>query len=338
MLAVAGILGMGPHGEARASSEDFRSFSLYMENDAIVGDDDQYTNGLKLTWSRYGLTELPEHAWLHRWLYPVVRKLGFDDPDVSEFALTASIGQSIYTPRDIESPELVRDDRPYAGITYGEIGFHKRFPRRMDTLGICVGIVGPHSYAEEVQSFAHDLLNSREPNGWDNQLEDEPVINLIYDRKYKLFAKGVGEGLGGDVIVNGGGTLGNAMTNANMGISGRFGWDIPSDFGNFPIQPATCFHAELKDFAANGLRRRFGVHLFVSAATTLVLHDILLDGNTFRDSHGVDKEPVVFSFGGGIAVVYRKVKFVISYITRTKSFETQRHRDVYGSVCCSFQY
>ncbi|MBW2561068.1 MAG: DUF2219 family protein, partial [Deltaproteobacteria bacterium] len=36
--------------------------------------------------------------------------------------------------------------------------------------------------------------------------------------------------------------------------------------------------------------RRFGFHLFLAANGTAVAHNILLDGNTFRDSHSVDKK------------------------------------------------
>ena len=32
--------------------------------------------------------------------------------------------QNIYTPGDISRTDLVPDDRPYAGITYGGVGFH----------------------------------------------------------------------------------------------------------------------------------------------------------------------------------------------------------------------
>lgn len=338
-LAAAGIVLAGPWTGAAAdeSSRKFRTFSLYMENDVIAGDDDQYTNGLKLAWSRYGLSELPKDAWTHRWLYPAVRKLGFGDGEDSEKALTFSIGQNIYTPRDIASEELVRDDRPYAGITYMEIGFHRKSNFRMHTLGLCAGIVGPHSYAEQFQTVGHDVLNNDTPRGWDHQLEDEPILGLIYDYKHKLAASGMGKGVGGDVIFNVGAGLGNALTYAEMALMARYGWNIPFDCGDFPIHPATCFNAELREFSGDG-PRRIGVHLFLSAGSRLVMRDIFLDGNTFRDSHSVDKEPVVGMFSGGVGLVYGKFKTVLAYITRTKAFETQQHRDVYGSISFSFQY
>ena len=317
---------------------EFHTFSLYIENDVFAGNDDQYTNGLKLTWSRYGLSELPEDAWAHRWLYPIVKRLGFRNQPDSEKALTFSMGQNIYTPRDIEKTELIRNDRPYAGITYIEIGFHKKYKNRMHTLGLCAGIVGPHSYAEQLQTFGHALLNSDETNGWDHQLEDEPVICVIYDYKRKIFESNINAGFGGNVIVNTGGGLGHALTFLNIGMMTRYGWNVPDDCGNFPIQPATCFNAELKQSTCGIQKDRFGVHFFLSAGSQVVLHDIFLDGNTFRDSHSVGKKPIIGVFMGGIGLVVGRVKTVFAYVARTKSFETQPDAEVFGSINFSFQY
>ena len=318
--------------------KDHHTFNLYMENDTIAGDDDQYTNGLKLTWSRFGLSELPGDAWLHKWLYPVVRPLGFDRMDGSEKALTFSVGQNIYTPDDIRQTDLVKADRPYAGITYIELGFHKRVDNHMHTLGLCGGIVGPDSYAEEMQSAFHEVINSSDPQGWDNQLENEPVLNLIYDYKKKLFATGLQSGLGNDIIFNTGGVIGNAMTFYNIGLLYRWGWNIPADCGNFPIQPASCFNAEVEEKMCLNPQGRYGVHLFFSANGRAVLRDIFLDGNTFRDSHSVDKKPFVGTFMGGIGFVGGPIKTVLAYVYQTKSFDGQKDPQVFGSLSFSYRY
>lgn len=325
------------HAGLSCRDQVFKTFSLYWENDAIADDDDQYTNGVKLTWSRYGLAELPDDARIHRWLYPVVRRLGFDDPE-AEKALTFSLGQNIYTPRDIESHELVPDDRPFAGVTYVEIGFHKKLARRMHTLGLCAGIVGPHSYAEKIQKYTHEVLGSDEINGWDHQLEDEPVFCLIYDYKRKIYSRNINAGLGGDVILNTGGGLGTSQTFLGFGVMGRYGLNVPDDCGNFPIQPATCFNAELRQASCRLQEDRFGAHLFLSAGSQVVFRNIFLDGNTFRDSHSVDKKPLVGVFMGGIGLVVKKTKTVLAYVVRTKSFDTQPEPEVYGSINFSVQY
>jgi lipid A 3-O-deacylase len=326
------------HAEESCLSREFKTFTFYVENDIFAGTDKQYTGGFKLTWSRHGLSTFPEDAWLHSWLYPVVNRLGFENTPETENALTFSIGQSVYTPGDIQETELIRDDRPYAGITYIEIGFHRKLENHMHTLGLCAGIVGPHSYAEAFQTAGHGILNSKEPKGWDHQLEDEPVICLIYDYKQKILTSNINAGVGGDVVFNTGAGIGNVRIYYNIGLMMRYGWNVPNDCGNFPIQPATCINAELKQSVCDSPKKRFGAHLFFSAGSQLVLRDILLDGNTFRDSHSVDKKPVVGVFVGGIGLVYGKIKTVFAYVARTKSFETQQDPEVFGSINFSFQY
>jgi hypothetical protein len=340
-LMIIFFWGMMPsrlYAEDSCLSPEFKTFTFYMENDIFAEKDGQYTNGFKLTWTRYGLEQLPEDAWAHRWLYPVVKRLGFAKKSGSEKALTFSVGQNIYTPDDIEETERIPDDRPYAGILYMELGFHRRFRNRMHTLGLYAGIVGPHSYAEALQSEGHALFHNKEPKGWDHQLEDEPVLCLIYDYKRKMFASNINAGAGGDIIFNTGAGLGNVKTFCHAGLMMRYGWNVPNDFGNFPIQPATCFHSELKESVCGRHKKKYGAHLFFSAGCQLVLHDILLDGNTFRDSHNVDKKPVIGIFMGGIGLVTGRVKTVIAYVARTKSFDTQSETEAYGSMNVSFHY
>jgi hypothetical protein len=332
------LCGIAPIHATNQESMDqnFRRFSLYFENDVFAGVDNQYTNGLKLTWSRYGLSRLPDDALFHRWLYPIAKRLGFSHLE-SEKTLTFSLGQNIYTPNDIETIELIKDDRPYAGVTYAEIGFHRKFHNQMHTFGFCFGIVGPHSYAKEVQTFAHEVLNDTAPGGWDHQLKDEPIFCIIYDYKRKIFAAGINDGIGGDVILSAGGGLGTARIFFNTGISFRYGWNVPNDCGNFPIQPATCFNAELKNGTCN-LHNRLGVHLFTSFYGQAILREIFLDGNLFQDSHSVDKKPVVGYFMGGLGIIFGKLKTVFAIVEHTRSFETQDEREVFGSINLSLDY
>ena len=328
----------GIYADESSPSSEHHTFSFHFENDAFVSNDVQYTNGLKLIWSSYGMSKLPEDARFHKWLYPLIKGINFYNSSEFKKALTFSIGQNIYTPDDIKTAGVIKDDRPYAGITYVEFGFHKRNTLYMHTLELCAGIVGPHSYAEEVQSSVHSLLNTNEPEGWDNQLEDEPVLCLVYDYKTKLVATGVNSGFGGDLIFNTGGSLGNAATFYKAGLLTRYGWNVPDDFGNFPIQSATCFNAELGDTGYYKRKNRIGMHMFFSATTKAVLRDIFLDGNTFRDSHSVDKKFIVAAFSCGVGIISGGFKTTISYVHQTKLFDSQKKPQKFVTFNVSFQY
>ena len=71
---------------------------------------------------------------------------------------------------------------------------------------------------------------------------------------------------------------------------------------------------------------------FMSCDGRVVLHDISLDGNTFRESHSVDKEIMVADVMAGIAFKKGNFKFTYSYVYRTKQFKTQDYDTIFGSL------
>jgi len=68
----------------------------------------------------------------------------------------------------------------------------------------------------------------------------------------------------------------------------------------------------------------------------VVLHDITLDGNTFRDSHSIDKEILVADIMAGIACNRGNFKCTYSYIYRTKQFKEQDYDTIFGALSFSF--
>ncbi|MFA4261132.1 DUF2219 family protein, partial [Xanthomonas perforans] len=87
------------------------------------------------------------------------------------------------------------------------------------------------------------------------------------------------------------------------------------------------------------IRRPQSIRLIVKLPYTgvsrWVIRDITLDGNTFRNSHSVDKRPFVGDVGYGLAVMYGRWKFALARYHRTREFDTQRETPVYGSFTIS---
>ena len=102
------------------------------------------------------------------------------------------LGQNIFTPEDISNPNLVVNDRPYAGWLYVGIGLIRSQIKKegftiFDTLELDLGIIDTESYAEDVQKWVHqNISNSPQPEGWDNQLKNEPGILLNLERKWRM--------------------------------------------------------------------------------------------------------------------------------------------------------
>ena len=66
--------------------------------------------------------------------------------------------------------------------------------------------------------------------------------------------------------------------------------------------------------------------------------DIFLDGNTFRDSHSVDKEPLVGDLAAGVSVNWKNTALTYSYVLRSKEFKAQEDEQLFGSVSLNWNF
>jgi len=319
-------------------NKTFDTFTLYWENDLFADTDRDYTNGFKLTWSTPFLTNR-EESRLPGWSYPILNRLPFVNDPTSSRAISISLGQNIFTAENTDTKELLVSQRPYAGYLYLAFGFHSQKGKRKDTWEIALGVVGPNSLAEKTQNEVHDITGSDRVEGWDNQLENEPTLEVICESKWRLFDAELGRGFRYDVIPHLGGGVGNVAIYANAGAEFRFGWNLPENFGSCPIRPGCetrAAHGMPTD--SNYNPSRIGAHLFTAVNGMGVLHNIFLDGNTFRDSHDVDKKNFVGDLMAGFVISYHRYKFSYSYVYRTKEFKTQDDPQIFGSVQFSFSF
>jgi hypothetical protein len=298
--------------------------TVQFENDIVADADGQFTHGTRLAWmSPEG--QVPE--WARR-IADAIPRLA----EVSTKRIVYSLGQSIFTPDDITIEEPVPEDRPYAGWLYAGIGLVSVGERALDNLEINVGVVGPASFAEQTQTAFHRWFGFDRPEGWRHQLENEPGLELVFERKWRAWQKfGVG-GLGGDVVPHVGVALGNVLTQGAAGLTLRIGDDLPNDYGPPRIRPSLpgSDYFDPED--------RFGWYLFVGAEGRAVGRNIFLDGNTFRDSPRVDKRNLVADFQAGIAVIAGRVRLAYTHVLRTREFETQDDPGQFGAFSVSTRF
>lgn len=324
---------------AASSYQDLHTFSFYFENDIFARTDQAYTNGVKLTWVSPDLTSYAESPNLPEWSLPLISHIPFiNEPDLQR-NIALSIGQNMYTPEDTERYDLIEDDRPYAGWTYFGIAFHSKNDRRLDSLEIQLGIVGPQSYVDRTQRLVHNIKGVAIANGWEHQLKNEPGLAIVAERKYRVFRVEARNGLGIDTITHLGGALGNVSIYANAGMETRLGLNVPIDFGTSLIRPAgdTSAPAGIADPRIPG-SIPYGAYLFGSVDGRAVARDIFLDGNTFTDSHHVDRKNFVADISAGISVIFYQFKISYAQVLRTKEFREQDKGHWFGSVSLSFSY
>ena len=72
--------------------------------------------------------------------------------------------------------------------------------------------MGPHSLAEESQHLVHQWTGSKRPRGWDYQLRNEIGVNLVFERRWRLFGRALLQKIGIDLVLHTGVGLGNVQT------------------------------------------------------------------------------------------------------------------------------
>ena len=323
------------------------TFSFGFENDLFASTDRFYTNGIKLNWISPELQYFEDLSYIKNnelfsnGLETLIDFLPFhEDPDRQRH-FSFSLGQKIFTPEDLQSQTLISNDRPYAGWLYGDIGFHSKTKRRLDTFTLQVGVIGDISLAEEAQNLVHAIRSIDEANGWDNQLENEVGFTLMYDQKRRIFRRtDFYNDLGFDTILHAGTALGTVFTHFSSGAEFRLGWNLPTDFGSALIRPAGNTNAptDANDPRYQRGKQALSAYLFTAANGRLVLRDIFLDGNTFTDSHNVDKESLVGEFVIGASLSYRNFKLSYAQVFRSKEFKLQRSGQSFGSISLSYTY
>jgi len=298
------------------------AFSFVFENDLVAGTDRCFTGGIKFAWMSKGLKNEHKNRWL-KWM-PFVKKPGF------VHFISFSAGQIINTPDDISRSDLIEEDRPYAGLLYLGVGIQSISHHRMDGLEIDIGIIGPHSFGEQSQTFIHRITKGVQPRGWGNQLKDELALGLFYERKWKFSQPDEGHGFGFDLIPQFGGGIGTIAIYAGTGIQFRMGWNLPSDFGISLTRPAGD--------NLSGFWRRGGFSLYAVAAVDgkAVARNIFLDGNTWRDSHRVEKIPFTADILAGIGLRIKGFNLCYTYAYWTKRFKAETRAQVFGVLTIAF--
>jgi hypothetical protein len=341
MLAAALLTLPGAAAQDAPPKPRIVAWSFHEENDVFAETDVHYTQGLKFTLLR---EQEGSPAWMEN-LAPVLWS-GFGDEDLP-FAFNGgwSFGQNMYNPEDIETAVPNPDDRPWAGwlylgrmlqvssdcdtetsLTAEEIAAGAVPCREQQhTFEADLGVVGPLSQAEWAQKTLHKLIGSAEPAGWDNQIGNQPGLLLLYTGKWRF----PNRSRTFDAIPHVRIAAGNVLGFAAAGGTVRLGRNL------------TGFGGDLIPAVQRRPRPRCEAYLFVGAEARLVGVDVFLDGNQFRTSPSIDKEPFVYDLSGGGAVRYGNWRVTYTMVQRSPEFEPPSGRDLdpqkFGSFVLSWE-
>jgi lipid A 3-O-deacylase len=338
---VAGLLFVAfwfcPRQAAAQTETNDMVFTLTEENDSLANpmgshQDRHYTQGIRfiLLW---GDTNFPKlSAGLNR----TVPAFGLT-PTAVNFGLVV-LGQHMYTPENILINPPDPADRPYAGWLYSGFVVQRRGKTSqgipaMENLEVDLGIVGPSSTAGYFQKLVHgEFFPDDVPQGWDSQLKTEFAALIRYDRLWRLsFNDNWARNL--DLIPHVAGYLGNVKIAAETGAAIRFGHNLPADFGS---QLNDAAPASVRDLSNNP--PDFSAYVFFRADGRAIAHNLFLDGNTFRDSASVTRNPYVFDLSYGAALQWRYFEIAYTHVNRSDEFQGQKGHDNFGSFSLRFRF
>ena len=297
--------------------------SVKHENDGMASSDDgHFTSGVELNWA----FEPKAQSWT-RHLADALPDSLIGNADMAAFRLV----HQIYTPNNIEQRGLIVDDRPYAGMVYGGISLYEDVPmgswRQSTDLHLDIGLVGPSSLADSIQREVHRITESDRPNGWNNQLGDEFIVNVTMRRQWWNSSPLIGKEFSHGPSVSA--ALGNLYTYASAGYSVRWG----SEAAGIPTltpNPGSRHYMVGKE--------GWQWYLFASVDGYYMAQNLTLDGNTFRNSHSVDRREWVGDVSAGLALAWDDWQVTYAAVQRSREFDGQEEQDKFGSITLSRRF
>ena len=312
-------------GGSIGAGTSFRS----LDNDAFTHSDDQYTHGLTFSYLSPYLESFEDG--------PLPDGLGHVFDGLSLFAdkpqrfVSHSFSQRLFTPGDLLDPNLIENDIPYSALLYLTMSVSAQDEDSLDSLSFDAGWTGPLALGEESQKFFHDLLDSKEPLGWDNQIENEPLIGVRWEHRERLARFGRGRGFNGDLLANTAVAVGNIQTRATLGATARAGLRVPDNF-HIPAPFLADETIGLRPYTKK--RPGFSLYGFASVSAEAIANAIYLDGNTFRDSHSVDYDRLVGRGSIGLVANVGALFVTVSLEKATIPYDNPRNEssESYGRI------
>jgi lipid A 3-O-deacylase len=313
------------------ASKDEGLFTAVLEND-VLGEnkeDRNYTNGLKISWMSAPRTT-PD--WARRIARAGDRLAGIEN-ELKDVRIEYELGQSMFTPNDLDRVLPDPRDRPYAGLLYGSFGIiGAREDGSFEQLQLVLGVVGPSSRAKEVQRGFHKIISSNDPKGWDTQIRDRVAAEIRFQRTEPAIRNERASGFAMDVAPHYGVAVGNLNTSANAGLVMRVGRNLPDDFGPPRISPSLPGSGYFKATAPSGW------YLFGGLEVRYALKSLVLDARSTTGA-GVTRTPWVMDGQYGIAYYRRNFRIAYTQVTRSREFKEQDTRlSGFGALSLTWSY
>jgi hypothetical protein len=327
-LAGAALLVLAGTGQAQTQAplaDTDSIITIQVENDAVStlkGTSDQYyTSGIRVGWTSGADAIAP------------VAQFGHDIWGGGTTRVSIDITQSLFTPRDTQLDPPNPLDRPYAGELLANFGLIHDSAITRDLVALSLGVVGPSALGEEVQNGFHSIIGDTSNRGWHYQVGDQPAVNLLVQRTYRLPVAQFGP-IETDILPSVTAAGGDVRDYVQAGGEARIGQGLGSDFGTSRIEPG------LNGSDAYTNTRPIAWYAFAGVDGQAVGYDVSLDGSAFRNNTpSVHRNWDVGEIEGGAAILLYGLR--VSY---TQTWQTQEFRGAkaglfnFGSLTLSAKF
>lgn len=153
---------------------DTSYFRFHYDNDYFTSSDQNYTQGYSFEIVLDALKKNPINALL------------LNDVNASQ-QFGVSIDHIGFTPNNIGSPDIQFGDRPFASaIMLKSFKINTNAKRKSRLISaLRLGLIGPGAFGKEMQVGIHEATGNTIPQGWQNQIKNDAVVNyeVIYQRE-----------------------------------------------------------------------------------------------------------------------------------------------------------
>ncbi len=288
-------------------------------NDVMFDSDNQFTNGFSFQKHSTTSADIDDLQGARAFGKGLARRL-LPQRDGLVYRKGLRIGQNMATPELIEDPDIILDDVPYHGLLAAESSWIAFNDDEYTGFGLTLGIVGEYSFAEDVQKAVHSLIDATDPEGWDNQLDNEPVINVYYSKKKKFVNNDTF-----DLALSFDAALGNYHSGINAGAEMRIGrkpggFTVLADpLGRSMAYDATLGRQDGRSEAYFSLIARawaWGVFMPLEG-------NILVSGNEWTDNNTIDPENVVGQAIAGFHFVWQRFGVHMTWTFQTDTVKEE---------------
>jgi len=279
-----------------------RYIGMNFDNDIFNNTDYYYTNGIRIDYVAPIFASSPLS----------ISMLPYRKHSMNYHGMT--IVQNMYTPTNPDITHVLDGDCPFSAYLY--LGHFKntlssdRKYRQYSELDI--GLIGPGSLGGLVQEQIHDI----EPVGWQNQVENDIVLNYTATVEKGLYNPGAF-----DLNIFATGQIGTLYDNAGGGLRIRAGRLNP--YFEMP-RLATAQSTEGKD----AYQWQYGI--FASAKAKVVLYNATLQGGMFNKTSNYtipaeDIERFLLQASAGIYVAYKQLGITLEQFYLSPEFKNAHH-------------